>query len=113
MSGHGEQPGESAGEQQTETRAESVALGEFVYNQEGEQLGRVRGYEKAGFFVTTRQGMEMLSIEHARSGHEFGEAHLMWRCTNCGEMANLDDGLPEECPNCGVEKEQLMYWTED
>jgi hypothetical protein len=32
---------------------------------------------------------------------------------NCGEMDETEDGLPETCPNCGVEKEELMYWTKD
>lgn len=113
MSGRGERPEEDDGEEQAEEDAESVALGEEVYNNQGEYLGRVRGYEEGGFFVTTREGMERLSIEHARSGHDFGEAHLMWRCMECGEMGAIDDGLPERCPNCGTEKEALMWWTED
>lgn len=53
--------------------------------------------EEGGVFLSTRDGIEGLSIEHARSGHSFGEAELMWRCLNCGEMGELDDedGLPE------------------
>lgn len=84
-----------------------------MYNADGKRVGSVRGYEEGGFFVTTRGGIEELSIEHARSGHDFGEAHLMWRCMECGEMGELDEGLPARCPNCGVEKEELMWWTED
>nr|WP_245699018.1 hypothetical protein [Halopelagius longus] len=67
----------------------------------------------AGVFVTVREGAEELSVEHARSGHNFGMAELMWRCTDCGEMGQIDEGLPGTCPNCGTEKENLMYWTED
>ena len=37
----------------------------------------------------------------------------MWRCTECGEMGEIDGGLPDRCPGCGSEKEALMYWTED
>lgn len=113
MSGRGERPEEDDGDEQAGEQAESVALGERVFNKEGEVLGQVRGYEAGGFFVTTRDGIEGLSIEHSRSGHDFGEAHLMWRCMNCGEMGEIDEGLPEECPNCGIEKEELMWWTED
>jgi len=109
MSGRGEQPSEEGEEQ----AAESISLGEKMYNEDGEEVGQVRGYEKGGFFVSTRDGVEQLSIEHVRSGHDFGEAHLMWRCMNCGEMGEIDDGLPENCPNCNVEKEELMWWTED
>ena len=81
-----------------------IDLGETVYNDDGAVLGTVSGYERRGFFVSTRDGVELLSIEHARSGHEFGDAHLMWRCTNCGEMREPDEGLPERCPDCGIEK---------
>lgn len=111
MSGRGETPEED--EAEAERRAESVGFGEPVYNADGEVLGTVRGMEEGGFFVTTREGVEGLSIEHSRSGHGFGEAELVWRCTVCGEMGEIDEGLPETCPNCGTEKEALMYWTED
>lgn len=113
MSGRGERPAEDDGDEQAEEAAESVSVGQLVYDEDGEKLGRVRGYEEGGFFVSTREGMELLSIEHARSGHEFGEAHLMWRCMQCGEMGEIDEGIPERCPNCNAEKEELMWWTED
>lgn len=90
-----------------------VRLGEIVYNSDREVLGEARGIAEAGFFVSTREGVERLSIEHARSGHDFGEAELMYRCTNCGEMDEIDKGFPDSCPNCGTEKENIMYWTED
>lgn len=111
MSGRGETPEED--EQHEKQQAESVSFGEDVFNADGDSLGRVRGIEEAGFFVSTRDGVEGLSIEHSRSGHDFGEAELMWRCTVCGEMGEIDEGIPETCPNCGTEKESLMYWTED
>lgn len=91
----------------------SVEFGTAVYDENGQPLGKVRGVEEGGFFVTTREGVESLSVEHARSGHDFGQAELMWRCTECGKMGEIDDGLPGECPNCGSPKEALMYWTED
>lgn len=113
MSGRGERPEEDDSDEQATEIVESVALGGKIYNREGGYLGSVRGHEKGGFFVTTRKGVERLSIEHARSGHDFGEAHLMWRCMECGEMGKIGDGLPERCPNCGTKKEDLMWWTED
>lgn len=90
-----------------------IDFGETVYDANGNELGQVRGFDRGGFFVTTREGVEAMSVEHARAGHEFGEAELMWRCMECGEMGEIDDGLPDECPNCGRSKENLMYWTED
>lgn len=101
------------GEEEAVEAAEQVSFGQHVYNEDGELLGRVRGFDRGGFFVTTREGTEALSVEHARAGHQFGEAELMWRCIDCGEMGEIDEGLPETCPNCGTEKENLMYWTED
>jgi rubrerythrin len=101
------------GEEEAVEEVHDVNYGQTVYDEDGNALGRVRGFERSGFFVTTREGAEGMSVEHARSGHEFGEAHLMWRCMECGEMGEIDDGLPDECPNCGTEREDLMYWTED
>ncbi|WP_135827341.1 DUF7130 family rubredoxin-like protein [Halorussus halobius] len=112
MSGKGETPAEE-GDQQAEDAITKLKLGESVYDEDGDRLGKIRGFEEGGFFVTTRDGVEGMSVEHARSGHDFGEAELMWRCTNCGEMGEIDDGIPDECPNCGEPKEALMYWTED
>ena len=91
----------------------TLGLGATVYSDDGEPLGTIRGFDGDGFYVTTREGIESLSVEHERSGHEFGEAELMWRCSQCGEMGALGDSFPEECPSCGTEKEDIYYWTED
>ena len=92
---------------------ERLDMGGPVFDEDGNRLGKIRGFDNAGFYVTMREGYEAMSVEHARSGAEFGEANLMWRCMECGEMGRIDEGLPEECPNCGESKEALMYWTED
>ena len=110
MSGRGETPDE---EPDVIEKTESLSFGQTLYDDEGRSVGTIRGLEKNGVFVTLREGIEALSIEHARSGQVFGEAELMWRCIECGEMGELGDGLPENCPGCGTEKENLMYWTED
>ncbi|ADQ65770.1 hypothetical protein C499_11221 [Halogeometricum borinquense DSM 11551] len=89
-----------------------ASIGTTVYTEDGDELGTVRGFDEDGFFVTTREGIASLSIEHERAGHEFGEAELMWRCANCGEMDTLDE-LPDSCPGCNAPKEELYYWTED
>lgn len=41
-----------------------------------------------------------------------GETELMWRCSECGEMGDID-GLPDECPSCSASKSELYYCTED
>ncbi|SNZ15068.1 hypothetical protein SAMN06269185_2367 [Natronoarchaeum philippinense] len=94
-------------------RNKRPTLGRAVYDEEGERLGTIRGFDEDGFYVTMREGYEALSVEHARSGQSFGEAELMWRCTVCGEMGKLDDTFPEQCPNCDAPKEDIYYWTED
>ena len=87
-------------------------LGETVYDAEGNELGTVRGFDEDGFYVTTREGIAAMSVEHARSGHEFGEAELTWRCATCGAMGDIEQ-LPDECPDCGAPKEEIYYWIED
>lgn len=104
----GEKPGEIG-----DSDVERLAMGEPVFDEDGNELGEIRGFDATGFYVTTREGYEAMSVEHARSSPEFGEAHLMWRCTNCGEMGRIDEGLPETCPSCGSPREDLYYWTED
>jgi rubrerythrin len=64
-------------------------------------------------FVSVREDVGSFSVEHVRAGHAYGEAELVWRCTECGEVGDLAETLPSTCPNCGVEREALMYWTED
>lgn len=90
-----------------------LGFGTTLYTEDGSAVGRIRGFDEEGFYVTLRDGLEGMSVEHVRSGHEFGEAHLMWRCLECGEMGDLDGEIPEGCPSCGAEREQLYYWTED
>lgn len=108
MSGRGE-----TGEHPVETESVEIGLGEPLYTGDGRQVGTVRGIEERGVFVSARDGVESMSVEHARSGHAFGEAELVWRCMVCGEMGDIAAGLPATCPNCDSPREQLMYWTED
>ncbi len=107
MSGRGEIDDQPPDEER------GIALGQPLYDEDGHEVGTVRGVEERGVFVTLRRGVEALSVEHARSGHAFGQAELVWRCMTCGEMGEIDDQLPETCPNCGVPRTELMYWTED
>lgn len=89
-----------------------VDLGEPVFDADGNQLGTVRGFDEDGIYVTTREGIEALSMAHEHPGPRFGEAELLWRCSACGEMGDLE-AFPDACPNCGAPREQLYYWTED
>jgi|SRR6056297_1714068 len=91
----------------------AVSFGKTVYDEDGEVIGHVRGFDEHGFYVSTEEGVEGWSIEHSRAGHDWGEAELMWRCWECGEMGRIDGDLPEACPGCGTSKEDIYYWTED
>jgi len=95
------------------TRHEGLDFGTTVYDGDGNELGTIRGFDEHGFYVTTRDGIEAMSVEHVRAGHEFGEATLMWRCWDCGKMAQLEAELPESCPDCGAPREDLYFYTED
>ena len=112
MTGRGETPEREADQAATED-ATALSFGQVLYDDAGRPVGSVRGMEAGGVFLTTREGVESFSVQHARSGHAFGEAELMWRCLNCGEMGDLGADIPDTCPNCGVDREELMYWTED
>ncbi|WP_415378617.1 hypothetical protein [Halosimplex sp. TS25] len=88
-----------------------IGFGQAVYDDEGNQLGTVRGFDEHGFYVTTDEGIAALSGEHLATG-EAAEAELMWRCWECGEMGDVED-LPDACPNCGAAREDIYYWIED
>jgi len=89
-----------------------VEFGTTVYDEDGEPLGTVRGFDANGFYVTAEREDAVLSVDHERTDRA-GEAELMWRCWECGEMGNLSAELPSSCPSCGADREELYYWTED
>lgn len=89
-----------------------IGLGQPVYDDDGNELGTVRGFNEDGFVVTTRHDAGQFSVEHEHTPHDLGEAELMWRCDDCGEMGDIDD-LPDTCPNCGAPSEAIYWWTED
>jgi len=89
---------------------ETVEPGETVYNRRGRPVGRITGVTDTGYeFETLEEAEDVETIP----GKEFGEGYIMWRCTECGEMGELDDGLPSACPSCGTEKEALTSVVED
>ncbi|GAD51249.1 hypotheical protein [Halarchaeum acidiphilum MH1-52-1] len=89
-----------------------MKIGTAVYDEDGNEIGTVRGFNSDGFFVTTRTGVASLSVEHEHTPHDLGEAELLWRCSDCGELGDIAD-IPDSCPECGAPREHLYYWTED
>lgn len=94
------------------TEGTDITIGTTVYDEDGEALGTIRGLSADGFVVTTREGIDALSIEHERAGHEYGEAELVWRCDDCGEVGDIGN-IPDNCPSCGADRTALYYWRED
>lgn len=84
-------------------------LGRTVYDEAGNELGTVRGFDERGFYVTAMEDVVVLEDETTSSDH--GDA-IMWRCWECGEMGQIDN-IPEECPSCNAPKEEIYYWQED
>lgn len=95
------------------TVAEGLALqfGQTVYDDEGNELGTIRGFDDSGFYVSTSEGVVDLS-EKREAESMAGEKELMWRCWECGELGRISD-IPASCPSCGAPKEELYYWQED
>jgi len=92
--------------------SDDLAFGMTVYDDEGTELGAIRGFDEHGFYVTVEDGIEALSSEHVSTGAA-GQAELMWRCWECGAMGDIQADIPETCPDCGAPKEDIYYWTED
>ncbi|WP_083862078.1 DUF7130 family rubredoxin-like protein [Halogeometricum pallidum] len=119
--------------------AAGINPGKVVYDHEGNELGVVSDMTSEGFEVSIIDDIESVDedgyadIDHPavegeqsaktneadihgseqeeNPGQEFGEGYIMWRCNDCGEMGQLEDGLPTECPDCG--SEEVYKWRED
>ena len=96
----------------TNIESEEYSFGQTVYDEDGDALGTIRGFDEHGFYVTVEDGIEALSSEHVSTGAA-GQAELMWRCWECGAMGDIQADIPETCPDCGAPKEDIYYWTED
>lgn len=91
-----------------------IQMGQTVYDEDGKELGTIRGRDESGFYVTVTGEAGGGDVTLMESREVFGEGYVMWRCWECGEMGEIDDGdLPEACPNCDAPREELYYWIED
>lgn len=98
-----------------ETSFASVKPGEQVYDGDGTLLGRVRTVTEDTFEIERSDGADDAEggDEEELPGPDFGEGYIMWRCEECGEMGELEEGIPDPCPNCGAPEEALSAWKED
>lgn len=127
------------GEETSSGDETTVANGDVVYDEDDEALGVVAGATSDGFTVSIEEEIEYVeevpgedepgagssgdrgappdeSVEEIDPqehdpGPEFGEGYIVWRCEACGEIGELEDGLPDECPNCG--SESVVKYRED
>ncbi|MFO7926472.1 MAG: DUF7130 family rubredoxin-like protein [Halobacteriota archaeon] len=96
---------------ENEIHGASIEPGEVVYDSNGRPVGRVSGLTDDGFEAEA-MGLHENEAQEL-PGQEFGEGYLMWRCVECGEMGELDEGLPEVCPNCSAPREAISTVRED
>lgn len=88
--------------------AVELRLGRVVYDEDGNELGTVRGVDDAGFYVSSHEQVEVLDEAATARTREA----IMWRCWECGEMGQIED-IPPACPSCSAPKEEIYYWQED
>jgi rubredoxin len=96
---------------QSQVHSVSIEPGELVYDSKRRPVGRVSGLTDDGFEAEAVDPEE--SEVEELPGKEFGEGYLMWRCTECGKMDELEDGMPDSCPDCGAPREALEGVEED
>lgn len=77
-----------------------VAIGETIYNEEGEELGTVRGIDDDGFYVLTPADAPEKPLTEARE--LMGRDYIMWRCWECGAMDKIEASLPQSAPNAAL-----------
>ncbi len=90
---------------------EPVVLGEAVYDDSGQLIGHVSRVTDEGFEAETGRSGDEDGV--VIPGQEFGEGFLMWRCGECGAMDELEDGLPQSCPECGAARPAVTPVLED
>jgi hypothetical protein len=92
--------------------ATSAEPGDVLYDEDGDVVGVVDGVTEDGVEVRTTDSPEAVAHEE-EPGQSFGEGHLVWRCDDCGEVGDLEGGMPDACPNCDAPREALYRAEED
>lgn len=103
-------PSARMSEKRTATE-EPVVPGEAVYDGNGQLIGHVSRFTDDGFEAETVLPDDEDGV--VIPGQEFGEGFLVWRCGECGAMDELEDGLPQSCPECGAPRPAITPVLED
>lgn len=88
-----------------------VVPGAPIYDQHGRKLGTIDRYTDLGIEVELLDTVEEITLRR-RATADFGEGYLVWRCAACGEIGDLAV-IPDACPDCGAQKEELYAYLED
>lgn len=89
----------------------AVAPGKPIYTRTGRLLGHISSITEDGFTVETDIPDGVGKGE--RSSQVSGERYLMWKCRECGEMGELKQSIPANCPNCDASREAISEVLED
>lgn len=101
-------------QEHSESDTSRVEPGETVFDDVGQPLGMVTATTEDGFEVETGTATDaQVDDQEELPGQGVGEGYIMWRCADCGEMGELEDGIPSQCPNCGASEEMLSEVVED
>lgn len=101
-------------EDSKDSDATGIDPGERVFDRQGRPLGLVVGMTDSGFQVESSESADPHDGgQEEMPGQGAGEGYLMWRCSVCGAMGELDDGMPSSCPDCGASGETVSEVVED
>lgn len=89
-----------------------LSIGEGVYTSGGDRIGTIVDITGGSVQVKLDDDTTVTTKGHDERSLGYGEVELMWRCSRCGELGQIEE-MPDSCPSCGADKEELYYWTED
>jgi rubrerythrin len=85
--------------------------GQRVYDEAGQVIGVIQAITDIGVEVNTDSDVETLSLRQSPSVN-LGEGYLVWRCSECGELGDINQ-IPDHCPSCGASEDTLYAYLED
>lgn len=85
--------------------------GQRVYDEHGREIGLIQSITDIGVEVNTHDKVDTLSLKRTPTTN-VAEGYLVWRCTECGELGDVNH-VPDRCPSCGSGREELYAYLED